>query len=459
MKTQNNIDKIFKHGLEDPVDEAAFREGDWDALEQMLDKDKKRRPGVIFWLPILSSAAVLLIFLGWWIFRPQVTDHAQKSHQQVAINQTKKTQQQTGDSQAQKSHALNSQSQKEQEQLAAVHQKKTSTVDATGNTTNNKTEKTISGLAQPKVKSAYLAGNLKGNGHAIKNAPVTNQPISTTEKNNGENAPVIAGQNNGDNTRDYAALTAVSATPGITQSNGIGMPVLASIDILPKATTGTANDVGLKSGKSTIRKTGLSSIRPQYGLTVLASSELNGVGSLQKTSAGSNYGVIFSAGVSKFTLSTGVNYTMKPYSLPFSEYHTVYQFKNAPQTVNADCRMLDIPINLDYQVYNKHRNKISVGTGLSSYLMMNEDYTYDYGNTNVVNGPSYYNVKKPGKYLFSIMNLQATYTRQINSKVGISLQPYLKVPLSNVGYSQVKLETFGTAIGLNWNINSLTKPK
>jgi hypothetical protein len=61
--------------------------------------------------------------------------------------------------------------------------------------------------------------------------------------------------------------------------------------------------------------------------------------------------------------------------------------------------------------------------------------------------------------MFSIMNLQATYERKINSNVGLSLQPYLKIPLSDIGYSKVKVQTFGVAVGLNWNINSLTKPK
>jgi hypothetical protein len=194
-------------------------------------------------------------------------------------------------------------------------------------------------------------------------------------------------------------------------------------------------------------------------LSVLAASEVNGVGSFQSTSKGTNVGLMFSVGIKKFTISTGANYSSKPYTLPFDQYHTSYKFKNTPEYVSADCRVLDIPINFGYQLYNKSRNKISVGTGISSYIMMHESYTYDYGNTTTLYGPSYYAVKGKGKYLFSIMNLEANYERKINSQVGLSLQPYLKIPLSNIGYSQVKVQTFGVAVGINWNINSLTKPK
>src|SRR5665213_1726392 len=77
------LDDLFKNGLADPGSEAGYREEDWDAFEQMLDKPKKR-PGIIFWLPILSSAAALLLFFGWWFFKPQVIKH--NEHQQVGAN-------------------------------------------------------------------------------------------------------------------------------------------------------------------------------------------------------------------------------------------------------------------------------------------------------------------------------------------------------------------------------------
>ena len=99
--------------------------------------------------------------------------------------------------------------------------------------------------------------------------------------------------------------------------------------------------------------------------------------------------------------------------------------------------------------------------------MMHESYKFEYGagsvtssygNSSSVTGPSTINVANPGKYFFGVVNLNATYEHQINSKVGISIQPYMKIPLSNIGYSQVKLQSTGVAVGLSWNLNSLTKP-
>jgi hypothetical protein len=169
-------------------------------------------------------------------------------------------------------------------------------------------------------------------------------------------------------------------------------------------------------------------------------------------------GLLFSAGVyNKLTLTTGANYSVKPYNTDIANYHTAYTFKTDPTNIEADCRVLDIPINLDYQLYNKHQNKFSIGTGLSSYIMLHESYQYYYADP-TTKGPVAYTVPSSGKYFFGIMNLQATYQRQVNSKVGLSIQPYMKLPLTNIGYSQVRLQTAGVAVGLNWNINSLTKP-
>ncbi len=455
-KDIKNLDQFFKQGLEDPVDKAVFRDADWAALEQLLGN---KRTGIIFWLPYLSSAAaILIVAFGWWMLRPQATSHAQKPQQQVAVTHVQKAQQSAAEGQT---------------QLATVHQAQ-QVAAANENGKNNINSAAVKPAAtskpgkelsiQPQHQTtgpAYIAANTGINKRRVKGL-LPGETVNTEQKGSAEISQAGIAKTKPDsyqdNTRDNEILAAVSEKPDITP-NTAGSPVLASINILPETTTGSSVDPNTKAGKTTLKKTG-TPYRPQYALSILASQELNGVGSLQQASGGIDAGLLFSAGlVKKFTITTGLHYSLKPYTLPFSEYHTTYKFKNAPQTVSADCRILDIPINIDYQVYNKSRNKITVGTGLSSYIMMHESYTYDYGSSDVLYGPSYYAVKTQGKYYFSIMNLEASYQRQVSSKFGISLQPYLKIPLSNIGYSQIKVETFGVAAGLNWNINSLTKPK
>ncbi len=439
MKTQKDLNDIFKQALADPVEETVFRDKDWAMLEQMLDKGKKR-PGIVFWLPVLSSAAAILLFFGWLMLGRQATDHEQKAQQQVAVAPVQKV----------------------QPQVAAVQQSaNNNTRGAVVHSAITASPKTLTQQTKPaQVEPAYLANNTGAGRSNVKNNLQQKEAVNMQRGNDAAGNQLENAISESKNTRENETLAAVNETKVIASSTTVNTPDIAAADIATKQATGNSTDAGAsKVGKVTIKKAG-SSFRPLFALTVLASSEQNGVGSLQQTSTGSNIGMMFSAElIKKFTISTGATYSVKPYTLPFTDYHTAYKFKNTPQYVTADCRVLDIPLNIGYQVYSKYRNKISVGTGLSSYIMMHESYTYDYGTTDVLYGPSYYAVKSRGKYMFSIMNLNATYERQVNSKVGISLQPYLKVPLTSIGYSQVKVETFGVAVGLNWNINTFTKPK
>src|SRR3977135_1205550 len=82
------LDKLFRRGLEDPVNEKAFRETDWDAFEQMLVKGKKRS-AIVYWLPIIGSAAALvLIFLGYLFLRPDIVKPGKKD--QIAVTHSAK---------------------------------------------------------------------------------------------------------------------------------------------------------------------------------------------------------------------------------------------------------------------------------------------------------------------------------------------------------------------------------
>jgi hypothetical protein len=435
MKKEKGIDDIFKHGLKDPVDETEFRESDWDAFENMLDERKPK--GRVFWLPMLgSAAAILLAFFGWWMFKPQ-TNTVQNT-QQVAINPKVTTQAQTPVA---------------QQQASAVNQPEKSGSIVSNSANIAKKEKTTA--QQNKVQPRYLANHVINGRHDITGSTQRGKGVYTNS------APVLANtQSLRDTARPYSTLAAIAPAIDPLSGQDISRSLENNVTIdVPIAMPKKGINTLAISSVPAIKKTGLSTFHPQFAMRALAASEVNGVGSFQSSSKGTNIGLLFSVGVKKFSLTTGASYSTKPYTLPYSQYHTNYKLKYEPNFVTADCRVLDIPINLGYQLYNKSSNKISIGAGVSSYIMMHESYTYDYGASSTLYGPSYYAVKTKGKYLFSIMNLEATYERKVNSKVGLSLTPYYKIPLSDIGYSQVRVQTFGVAVGLNWNINSLTKPK
>jgi len=394
----------FKDGLDKPGVYTDHQEQDWNALEQMLDKGKKP-VGIVYWLPVVSSiAALLLLFLGWWFFKPQVVYHNPQYQQQVHIH---RQQQNTG--------------------------------------TNNKLiTPTEDRKPQIPVGANYTNNSMIAK-HDLKSSPVLTLPVNRINKyTTGQIA--IPGRQNSE------ALTAVNRV--VIDNSSLRDE--GSTDLLLEFKGSVTMVPSSKQRNGRIKPR--SSSHRQFALSVIASPDLNGVNSLQQTKLGGNVGLLFSAALSKkWTITTGAIYSVKPYTTEFQNYHTSYKFQTDPVNVMADCRVLDIPINVGYQFYNKQHNKISIGSGLSSYIMLRENYKFNYTNT-YATGLSGYDVINKNQHILGILNINATYERQLNSKVGISVQPYMKLPLTNIGYSQVRLQTAGLAVGLSWNLNSSTKP-
>ena len=473
-KDENKLDKLFKNGLEDPVNEPAFREADWDAMEQMLDEGKKRS-GIVYLLPIISGiAAVLLIFLGYFFFKTDETKPEKKN--QVAATHTPKTEAtdkvkgNTGTSGGPARQAADS----------GKQQTKSAQYATTESAQKSRAEsgKTFFPLSSGKVRRS--TGNLRPDvnnqqqviaDNEAKSAGKDKTSLATADDKKDQKAEVLV--NNGkskiadDKTVPTAADAKANQKADVLANNGNNA---AKVDDKTSLGTADANagkkaiaaNPAAKSTKSAIRQNPGS--RPVFALGVIASSDLNGVNSsFQQTKIGGNFGATLSVTFKKWTISTGAQYDIKPYLTSFENYHTAYQFPTNPSSVKADCRMLDIPLNINYQVYRQRANSITIGTGLSSYFMLREDYQFNYNTGGYDNGtpagPSHYSVVNKNRNILSVLNIDATYTHQINSKFGVTVQPYTKVPLSDVGASQVRLQSTGVAFGINWNINASPKPK
>jgi len=419
MKEGQDIDKIFRQKLGEPVDQPAYREDDWNALEQLLNGGKKRR-GVVYWPFFTSAAAILLLALGWWLFKPQTTEYTQKPKNQIVNSKRPKQPTINTDELSAKNNA----------------QRAIDNLSPIGVNNNIKAQQPVQKL---QVNNYVNRANIVNKDIPVFQPPVVIPDQNTTLANNA--SPELVAVKTGLQINTTANIGKVSTKNIITNEYAKSLAV-------------NRNNITATSSLS----------HPQFALTLMAAPDINGVNSFQQTKTGTNVGLLFSIGINKLTLTTGASYSYKPYNTPFngyqnsgSTYSSGYSFWANPINVLADCRMLDIPLNIDYQLFNKNQNKLSIGTGLSSYIMLRESYTYEYANP-PAGGARGYSIASPGNYLFGVLNLQATYKRQVNAKVGVSVQPYLKLPLGEVGASQVRLQSAGVAIGLSWNINSLTKP-
>jgi len=152
----------------------------------------------------------------------------------------------------------------------------------------------------------------------------------------------------------------------------------------------------------------------------------------------------------KISVEAGIAWDKKHY---YSEGE-YFNLKNirlpAYTTINyADgmCRMIEIPLNVKYNLKSGTKSNLSVSAGLSSYIMKREKYVYGVDN----NGQQYqysstYN--NSSTTLLAVANVGIGYNRAINSNFLFRLEPYLKIPVKGVGVGSLPIMSMGLNIGI-----------
>ena len=143
----------------------------------------------------------------------------------------------------------------------------------------------------------------------------------------------------------------------------------------------------------------------------------------------------------KLTIQTGINFSKKKYSGDF-EYYRAWTGGTGikPLTIDGICSVVDIPVNVRLNAFQRNRNTFFISGGVSSYLMSDEIYTYNYawGPSKVRdwNGTS-------SSFYWSTLNLSAGIERKINKHFTLQIEPFLKTPLVGVGRGTVNLYSSG----------------
>ncbi|HMK18019.1 MAG TPA: hypothetical protein VK492_07470 [Chitinophagaceae bacterium] len=149
----------------------------------------------------------------------------------------------------------------------------------------------------------------------------------------------------------------------------------------------------------------------------------------------------------KFSVRTGFYAARKVYTADPGDYHPPNNFWGYYpnlENIEANCKVYDIPITVDYTISSNKKQSWFASVGLSSLLMKEETYDY-YFKPNY--SPTYITYTKTinnqNKHYFSVLNLSGGYTRVLNKNISLQAEPYLKIALDGVGYGKVKLNSGG----------------
>lgn len=188
--------------------------------------------------------------------------------------------------------------------------------------------------------------------------------------------------------------------------------------------------------------------RPLF-FSIMAAPDISTTGANLSSKVSTNFGLLVTYPVAnKISISTGLIYARKLYNSG-AVAGIGNGYRNNSLEMNADCSVLDIPLNMNYQVFKKQRLSVSINTGLSSYLMLNERYQLK----NRLDGPiSTVEVRNKNQHPFSVANLSVSLERKINSSLSIGLEPFIKLPLTGLGDYDARLKSTGVAVSLSFGI-------
>lgn len=156
----------------------------------------------------------------------------------------------------------------------------------------------------------------------------------------------------------------------------------------------------------------------------------------------------------RLSIQGGVLRSMKYYDAYPESYEWPYNWPTPPKLVdiNATCKMLDIPLNIRYDISQKKLSRFFVSAGATSYIMLNEKYVYNYEN------PADPKIKwkdwegKTGPYYLGVLNFSMGYEYQLFRKLSIQAEPFFKMPITHVGFGQVNLSTLGLLVSAKYPI-------
>jgi hypothetical protein len=203
-------------------------------------------------------------------------------------------------------------------------------------------------------------------------------------------------------------------------------------------------------------------LNPSKGRLSLAinfAPDFNGVEQLQsnKVSYSIGAGLIYNIS-NKLSIEAGAAYGRKSYQTGFSSFKPVSYnlFQVKPNAVSSGFDVMDIQLNLAYTLLKKGRSSIGIGAGISSYLMLDEQYSFSYPNINA-RGLSSFHTGYQNNHFLGIANLNFSYKRSLTNNVKLAFNPYLKLPLTDLGYGNIRLRSAGMSVGIITDLNKRKK--
>ena len=339
------------------------------------------------------------------------------------------------------------QKEKQQPVVAAAKNKQQRGTDAGNNNSNPTTPKD-----KHKQNLTVTTGIAKSQ-QSHKDDVVNDKPVTAaSKKQTGNNNDTKDNTTKQDDTNTTATTTDVTVAPPVNNAADKNSTATDSAKTKDAVTT-VAADKSKDSAKTAQKKKTDSKKEKAYSIGLVAGADLSTVKFKYSENLGFNVGLMGAYYFNKnWAVRTGLIYTKKIYKLGGEDFNAPdHYFTNYVdlQTVDGYCRMWEVPLLARYTFNSKSANKFFVSTGISSYFMKENHYTYNYKLNGVPTTRSWDNMDDYN-HLFSILHLSAGFEKQLGKNWNWQIEPYAKLPLSGVGFGSIKLSSFGLNLAVQY---------
>lgn len=219
-----------------------------------------------------------------------------------------------------------------------------------------------------------------------------------------------------------------------------------------------------RPGNKTPRSTGG---RIQVGLSI--GPEFTSVKSYAQRKPGISFGAKLSYAISgRWSVNTGLFWVHKQYEangqdfkLPLASRPNGWPGARL-KAVEGSMDLIEIPVNLQYNVHLTRQKSLFVSAGLSSYLVAKErcDYYFqklsyqrkETGCTDIPPTTGYSDGYRNKAFLpFASLNMMLGFETAINHRISLEWSPYCKLPLKGAGFGDIRMISYGLNLSVKYS--------
>lgn len=394
----DSMEKFFQDGAQNHNLE--FVESDWLQLKGQLDKEMPVRFSILYFLRKFGLGVLLLVSIPllWLAFKPYPVNEGQNTNITLSDSDNKVAEVRM-DEEVPHSEAMKT----EHNEIIEIN--RTVSDDETGvdNYSNAAEDQMV-------IKESSQVGRQENTG---------------VESNN---------------------LGQVVFEEGAETDRHIGSGQLLFLSCIPPHYTLGPGDHEVNGIEETLEVIPNTKNKTYFKLGVGYSPDFSTVGIGNFVSPGSRWTATVEFGFfNRFVINTGVVFVSNKYEAYGEDYHAPSRYWKkgiVAEEAYGECQMIDIPLNLRYNVIQKGKNVVFINAGASTYFVTKEDYYFHYEQEDP-ELPTHWGTDKTTIYPFGIINLSFGYEHEFTQRSGVQIEPFIKIPTTGIGWGNVDLHTLG----------------